>query len=298
MEEYTKPALSIEEQIERLKKRGLRIADESRASHYLSNISFYRLRAYTYPHQDNNNPDHPFTKEISFEEIIDLYVFDRKLRLLLLDSLEKIEISFRTQLIYKFSLNHDSSWYCNRDLFKSADKFIEHESTINKELDRSTEDFIKHYNTKYDRSQFPPSWMTLEILSLGTLSKMYSNISSSCGTKKSIARYYGLKSESILENWIHCFSQLRNTCAHHSRVFNRRFQIITIPDRPIYKFPNGIDKPYKVYAYISCIAYILKIINPNNTFKGKLKNLLTDYPVCTLKEMGFPMDWENDLFWQ
>ena len=105
---YSKPAITIQDQIAKLKARGLRFDDEALAESYLSNISYYRLRAYTYPFQDNNDPDHPFKVDISFEDIIKLYVFDRKLRNLLFDALEKIEISFRTQIIYNLSLIHIS----------------------------------------------------------------------------------------------------------------------------------------------------------------------------------------------
>jgi abortive infection bacteriophage resistance protein len=84
--DYNKPAIDITTQIIKLKSRGLTFNDESRAVHYLSNISYYRLRACTYPFQDNTNPAHPFIKAVNFEQIIELYVFDRRLRLLLFDA--------------------------------------------------------------------------------------------------------------------------------------------------------------------------------------------------------------------
>ena len=101
---YTKPPLSITDQIAKLKKRGLNFNDERKAAHYLSNISYYRLRAYTYPFQDNSDPNHQFIKEICFEEIIELYVFDRRLRLLVFNAIEKIEIALRTKIVYEFSM--------------------------------------------------------------------------------------------------------------------------------------------------------------------------------------------------
>ena len=86
---YTKLPITITEQIEKLKQRGLNFGDEAKAAHYLSNISYYRLRAYTYPFQDNDKKGQPFNRNISFEEILKLYVFDRKLRLLLYNAIEK-----------------------------------------------------------------------------------------------------------------------------------------------------------------------------------------------------------------
>jgi len=76
--EYTKTSISIDEQIKKLKDRGLFFSDEKKAANYLSNISYYRLRAYTFPFQDNDNVNHPFIRKVSFEDIINLYVFDRR----------------------------------------------------------------------------------------------------------------------------------------------------------------------------------------------------------------------------
>ena len=108
---YEKKPISIIEQVKKLKSRGLLITDESKAAAYLSNISYYRLRAYTYPFQDNTHEDQPFEKDISFDEIINLYIFDRQFRLLVLDAIEKIEISMRTQIIYQWAMNHGSHWH-------------------------------------------------------------------------------------------------------------------------------------------------------------------------------------------
>lgn len=122
--QYNKPAIDIPTQILYLKQRGLTFTDEVKAAHYLSNISFYRLRAYTYPFQDNNNPQHSFIQKISFEQVIDLYVFDRRLRLLIFDGLEKIEIALRTKIIYHFALNYGSHWHENAALYRDTPRFI------------------------------------------------------------------------------------------------------------------------------------------------------------------------------
>jgi abortive infection bacteriophage resistance protein len=96
---FTKQPLTFEQQFESLKNRGLSFGNQEKASHYLSNISYYRLRAYTYPFQDNKDSNHPFIRPVSFEEIIELYVFDRRLRILLFNAIEKIEIALRTKII-------------------------------------------------------------------------------------------------------------------------------------------------------------------------------------------------------
>ena len=121
--EYNKPPVSISDQISKLKRRGLHIADEALAKRYLSNISYYRLRAYTYPYQDNTSANHPFIEKVSFEDILDLYTFDRKLRLLVFDAVEKIEIALRTQIIYQWSMKYGSHWHLDQNLYKDRMKF-------------------------------------------------------------------------------------------------------------------------------------------------------------------------------
>lgn len=128
--------------------------------------------------------DHQFIREdITFQDIIDLYVFDRRLRSLVFNELEKVEVAVRTKLsqIYSES-SKDSHWYENADLFDAAvfkkdrgEKTIFEgiEDDIRTDVKRSNEDFIKHYYQKYDEPDIAPSWMSMEVISFGTLSKLY-----------------------------------------------------------------------------------------------------------------------------
>lgn len=181
---YTKSPLSISDQIERLKQRGLRFENEARAAHYLSNISYYRLRAYTYPFQDNNNVKHPFIKDVSFEDILALYVFDRRLRLLVFNGIEKIEIAFRTKIIHEFSLSHGSHWHEDSNMYRNIYFFNTNINSLYAEIDRSNEIFIEHYKKTYSQPAYPPAWMSLEVISIGLLSKLYSNIKKGPERKK------------------------------------------------------------------------------------------------------------------
>ena len=297
--EYNKPALDIATQISYLKQRGLVFGDETKAAHYLGNISFYRLRAYTYPFQDNTNPQHPFIQEVSFEQIIELYVFDRRLRLLIFDALEKIEIALRTKIIYHFALNYGSHWHENPVLYRDTPRFINDISMLYKEVDRSTETFIKHYKSKYDTPENPPAWMSLEVATLGLLSKLFSNLKK--GTeKKKITTEFALFKPEILESWMHTFAHLRNICAHHGRIWNRR--LTTMPQLPSNTtnpfLKNTIVYPNKLYATLCCMNYILQIISPGNEFTNRLKLLLGTCNLIDLKEMGFPKEWEAEPIWE
>lgn len=295
---YTKIPITISDQVQKLKDRGLRFDNELRAQHYLSNISYYRLRAYTYPFQDNVAENHPFKVDVSFEQIIDLYVFDRKLRLLIFDGIEKIEIALRTQVIYHFALTHGSHWQLKPELYRNAMRFANHLDSLQKEIDRSNEAFIEHYKAKYTNPTEPPSWMSLEVSSIGLLSKIFENLKKG-QEKNAVTSYFGLKDVSIIENWIFCFSSLRNICAHHGRVWNRRLVKIKLPTNPTNTFLK--DKSIytnKLYATLSCIEYVLKIISPENTFNNRLKELMKICPLAQSKEMGFPENWLNEDLWK
>ena len=296
---YNKPPLTRKEQVQKLKNRGLRVEDEAKAEGYLKNISFYRLRAYTYPFQDNKNPEHPFIKEVSFEQIIQLYIFDRRLRLLVLNALEKIEVALRTHIIYNYSQEHGGHWFMENSLFFKDRHFQNNMEKIEEELYRSNETFIKHYFAKYSHPKLPPAWMTLEAISMGTLGKLFSNLKRD-KLKKKTARDFGLKETQHLENWMHVFGNLRNVCAHHGRLWNRRFPtLVFLPHDTLHPFLDNvrIDKN-KLYPQLCAINCIIRQIAPKSSFVMDLKLLISDCPMANCHEMGFPENWEEEPLWK
>ena len=174
---------------------------------------------------------------------------------------------------------------------------------INADVKRSNEDFIKHYNSKYDNPLMPPSWMALEVVSFATLSRLFQALKLD-NHKEYITEQFGLKKVAILENWLHAISNLRNCCAHHSRVWNRRFMVsVTLPYNTLYPFMDrttiGQIRTNKLFAILSCIAYILDIISPGSDFKKNIKKLLkSDCRLLELKDMGFPQYWQSIPIWR
>ena len=305
---YRKQPLKINSQIEKLENRGLIIENEKYAENYLSNISYYRLRAYTFPFQDNKSEanDHCFIRKgIRFEDIIDLYCFDRRLRGLIFNALEKIEIAIRTKFIYEYSIETaNSHWFIDENLFYKTDKFDYIQEKITEDVKRSDEDFIKHYYSKYNSPELPPAWMTLETLSFGNLSKLIANLDCKSTPYKNISNAFGLPNSFILENWIYAFSVIRNFCAHHSRIWNRRFHVeIKLPYNTTFPFierenQNTIYKN-KIFPVLCCIWYILKIISPKSDFKNNLLKIISDGgKLLNVKDMGFPKNWQDFGVWK
>lgn len=314
--DYTKQPLTIQEQIEKLRNRGLNFSDEQLAKEYLANISYYRLRAYTYPFQNNRTleADHRFlSNDYNFSDFIDLYCFDRRLRSVVFNAIEKIEVAVRTRIVQTYSEVYGSHWFAQRDLYKdiptidrqgnSTTAFDLLMDDVQHEIHRSNEDFIKHYHSKYDNPKLPPAWMTLEVLSLSTLSKMYALLQKS-PEKMKIANDFGLFDERILGNWLHAISVWRNCCAHHSRVWNRRCIInVMVPKKTHYPFMTKKEKSLlrvnKIFTVLCCIKYISNIISPDSSLKKNILSIIgCGGNLLSLKDMGFPRDWKHIDVWK
>jgi abortive infection bacteriophage resistance protein len=215
------------------------------------------------------------------------------------DAIERIEIALRTQVIYQYSLAYDAWWFENPSLYTNNYNYSKDLAKLDKELDRSSEVFINHYKTKYSNPQRPPAWISLEVTSIGLLSKIYRDLKMD-DTKKRIAKYFGVGHPKILESWMQSISYVRNVCAHHSRLFNRVLTLKpTYPTNTAYQWLN--DKNFhhaKVYGFLSCVIYILKIIQNETHFVEKFKSLLTQHPKVKPYQMGMSANWINEPLWQ
>ena len=297
---YAKPPLSIADQIQKWENRGLIITDKEYVARHLSNISFYRFRAYTYPFQNNHLLDQPFRPNITFEQILRYYGFDRELRLIVLDAIERIEVALRTQIIYQYAISEGSHWPGNATLYTNHGRFVHDWNTMQIEIRRSTEEFIKHYKRTYTSPVDPPSWMSLEVSSLGLLSKLFENLKT-CPEKRAIARHFGLGSPDILASWMHTYSNIRNICAHHGRLWNR---ILTkspvLPKRPLatpWLTQVGVPSN-KLYINLCMMLYVLQQISPGHSIKDELRSLLSAYPEIQTAQMGFSSTWQEEALWK
>ncbi len=296
--QFNKPAKSIQEQIELLKSRGLSIPDESKACHYLANISYYRLSAYMLPFQRYNDPAHTFMPGVTFDSILNLYVFDRQLRLLIFDEIERIEVAFRCQVIYNYCMSKGPNWYEDAAQFYKPHLFAKFLTQFDEEFRQSKEVFIQHYREKYTNPSHPPAWMGLEILSFGQSSKLFKNLVTS-EEKKAVGKHFKIH-HMVLSSWMESLSYMRNICAHHSRLWNRTITVKpTIPNNTGQTWiGKGFEyNPEKIGIVLASINYLIKSINPGSSFKTKLKDLMAGYKEINLKSMGLPENWDKDKFW-
>lgn len=296
--EYSKPALTLADIIERLKSNGLDIHDESEALRKLGVVSYFRIAAYLRPMEDDKETHH-FKLGSTLENAFALYEFDTKLRQLIFAAIQEIEIALRAKVIQHFSLAYGPFWFTDVNLSANERLFAQNLSAIDRELERSREDFIKAHFKKYIKPAFPPAWKTLELASLGTLSKLYYNFSDK-KVKKAIAREFNLPNHEILESWMRSIASLRNCCAHHARIWNRSLSAtpqMTGKIRGNWINHTDIDSN-RLYAVLCCTAYWMESINGKSHFVSGLKNLIAKYPMVDVAAMGFPVGWENEPLWK
>jgi abortive infection bacteriophage resistance protein len=299
---FNKQAITIAQQIEQLKTRGLSIPNEALATAYLSNISYYRLGEYWYVMQSDKE-NHVFKPNSNFTDVVALYNFDAKLRILLFEVIEKIEISLRTKLIYHLSHEIDPWWFQNFTLFKDSLSLVKTLGNLEEELSRSKDVTIKNHKQKHkDDLRFPPAWKSLEHTSFGALSKLYGNLKPTLKSKDTIAKELGAINHTYLPSWLQSIAQIRNFCAHHSRLWNRN-----LPGAPklLSKPPNAwvsdVPKQHefqKLYIHMCLMKYLLNTIQPNNDFTQQLDNLFSTYTNIDSDALGMKSNWQQEPLWQ
>lgn len=295
--EYSKLPIDHVQQIELLKKRGLLIQNEGKALRQLQIISYFRLANYWHPLEQDKRI-HLFKPNSYFENALNLYYFDKKLRALVFTAIQSIEIALRTQMIHHISMKYGAFWFMDSTICANERMFQDNLIRICQEVNRSKEDFIQEHFAKYKTPSLPPVWKTLEVVSFGTLSKLYCNLADNT-VKKQIAHEFKLPQHLYLESWIKCAAVLRNCVAHHARIWNRRFPLK--PQLPHKLSGSWIDasqtEQVKFYAQLCYLAYMQDCIHPENTFKQELFKLLETYPNVDTGAMGFPENWRKEPLW-
>ena len=295
---YTKQAMPLERQMDTLKQRGLIIDDEAAAQQALDTISYFRLADYWF-HLEADHRTHAFLPDSHFDEVLSCYRFDKDLKALLFKAIQTIEVAVRSKVIKHIAPSCGPFWFMDAEKAVNQHRFEQNLETIRKEVHRSRERYIREHFRKYTEPDLPPVWKTLEVVSLGILSKLFNNFSES-ELKHKVARDFRLNHHRFLASWLESLTALRNHCAHHARVWNRAYPVkpatpAVMPGKWIadFTFPDE-----SLYAHLCCIAYWLNSIDADNTFVGDLKLLLLRYPNIDTTAMGFPANWRQEPLWQ
>jgi abortive infection bacteriophage resistance protein len=299
---FEKKAISIKEQIIKLQQRGLLITENDNAAHYLSHISYYRLGEYWHAMQCDKK-EHLFKENSKFKDVISLYNFDAELRILLFGVIEKIEISLRTKLIYHLSQEYNPWWFQDFDLFTDSKELVKTLASLEGELARTKEMTIKnHFKDHKDDLRFPPSWKSLEQTSFGSLSKLYGNLKNTIKSKDVIAAEFGAVNHTYLPSWLQSIAQIRNYCAHHSRLWNKNLPgSPKLLSNPPFLWVADVPQQHefqKLYVHFCIMKYLLNIIQPENNFTEKLNGLFIKYYNVDSNALGMKVNWQNEPLWK
>ncbi|MCF8258031.1 MAG: Abi family protein [Flavobacteriales bacterium] len=291
---------TIQQQIALLKGRNMAFRDEASAPHFLANISYYRLKGYWWEMQDDK-VNHHFKDGSFFEDVVDLYNFDRHFRLIVFNAIERIEIALRTKMIYHLSLTYGAEWYLDSSLFPNKRYFSDFQSKIHRELTDSSEEFIvKHYQNH--PTENPESWKALEVLTLGALSKLFKNLEHQLPEKNAIAAAFGLYNQKYLGSWLIAITLIRNIIAHHGRLWNRviinKYDWPATTPRPLLGHVPDNYQRRKIFPILSAIMYLTDSISPGHHLRSELLELFKQFPKVELYRMGFPKGWENEPTWK
>ena len=294
---YQKPALTFGDQADLLLARGLQGATTLQIEEKLRAVSYYRLSAYW---MQFRLPDDSFRPGTTLEMVWRRYTFDRQIRLLLLDAIERAEVAIRTRIVNQHTLVYGPFGYLDRVNLPGL-QVHEHRDLlerIREEARRSRETFVTHFFNKYTSETDLPLWMACELLTFGGMFTLYRGLATP--QQQALAAQFGI-ADTVFESWLRALNQARNLCAHHARVWNRVFGLrpqIPRPNKhPQWHQPVAI-RDDRIFGLLSVLSYLMRQTAPASSWQQRLTGVLAAYPEIPIADMGFPVGWEQSPIWQ
>ena len=280
-------------QLDSLEELGLLIDDRAKALEIIQHLNIYRLKPYWTPLiVDQASPKVRIGTK--FSSVVSLYEFDRLLRIMVLECIERVEVSIRSTFIDAISTTFGSHGHYDLAHARNAEVFADIIGRHDRELQRSRNGLLQ-IPIRNNLHIAPPVWESCEMMSFGTLTKWIK-----CVLKWSlvndIASIYDLQG-SVLVSWLHHLNVTRNVAAHHGRLWNRSMTIL-----PKMRVHNAIRYSFetstrKIYNTLVILQYLRNIIEPDHRWKTDLVNLIDRYDIDTAL-MGFPKDWQDREVWR
>ena len=309
---FSKPFTNYEAQADKLISRGL-LGDKAIIIGHLQSVSYYRLSGYWYPFRKTDPVSgerlDTLDSDATIEKVWDRYIFDRRLRLLVMDALERIEVDARTRLAYLHAEKHGPFGYAEDPKtlpglnFNDRTRFLEY---FREQLSVSSEEFVKHYRTKYgsDHNDLPV-WVACELMTFGNLFTFFRGCKPDI--QKEVARRYGV-SDVVCESWLRSLNTIRNICAHHARLWNRELGIQPmIPNKDLkwrYDAATALGVQslpipnHRVFAILTICRTCLEVIAPGNSWTERFHQLLAEHPSIPQRGMGLIDDWQKHPLWK
>ncbi|MCF6221736.1 MAG: Abi family protein [Robiginitomaculum sp.] len=309
MHESAKKWKSIDEQVAILRGRGMIIDDEAQAAHFLGRVGYYRLSGYWYPFRafnDDKTRSDKFLKGSRFADVIALYLFDRKLRLLALDAIERIELAIQVEIAHllgqRDTFAHENPDELHGEFAKKPRRgghtnhyyWLEGYHALVKRSRRKP--FVAHNLDTYGRL---PIWVAIEVFDFGTLSKLYAGMK--INDKITIERQFGLNEGKHLQTWLRGLNFIRNTAAHQSRLWNcNMLERAHIPGNKLQLNQLVNSRPF---LYFCIMQTIMQVVCPDSNWGKRFTDLMGNFPnvdngAVKLSDMGVIDGWEKWAMWR
>lgn len=296
---YPKQPLTFAQQAQQLIDRGMIVEDRALLEQTLSQINYYRMSAYWYSFRQRdaqNKVIDLFKTGASFKDVITLYEFDRNLRLQVIDAIERIEITLRTRTAYVVSHKYGAFGHTDANNFHPRFKHGGWLEVLEEESTRSKEAFVLHYQQNYTGFPILPIWMATEVMSLGSLSRLYQGLNPD--DKRAVAAPFNIHHKR-LEDWLHILTYVRNVCAHHSRLWNRELAIRPDATRDKLWQPPVTPRTDRIFYILLVMRQLLKVAGNGCDWQQNCTKLIT--PIATKVEwqiaMGLPNNWQKHPLW-
>ena len=285
----------------------MKFHDEQLARAYLTRVSYFRLKYFWIDLIDEDSDD--FKDNVYFEDVIERYEFDKSLRQILFNAIETLEVGLRARIISTLSLATGTGlWYLDDSLFENKDYHEDFVLDLKYEFGRSTDPFARNFisdNAHWEENSLagdnPDAWMIIETATFGTLSKMYKNLKAQSPMQSAIANEFGIYSSKELSSWLEAISVLRNTIAHHSRLWYKIFTKKPINiKRHRYKWLNQDmteNQRKRAFGIISCLLYLVNTLDSQNKMKESILQLFSYHPKIPIHMLGFTGDWKKNPIW-
>lgn len=322
-----KPFKTFTEQAELLLNRGL-IADKNDLIRKLESVNYYRLSGYSFPFRKTPLKNEEYRQGTSLKIVWEYYLLDRRLRLLIIDAIERIEIALRTRIAYYWAqFSGISNPQSNGVMYNATAKKERLIENVQASYDRSEEDFVAHHRAigVTDVEQLPV-WVFIELSTFGDVVSLFNGMPRQ--VQEDIIQSFGLEKK---ENEIKYFKSLlslirvaRNCCAHHARIWNKRWvhTDATGKKRPIVKDSSAAEWKYSLdrinqWAHnpsnnrfsfdksqtgflLTVCRKFLKHISDTSKWRDRVFELMdrSETPRNACREMGLCENWRDHPIWQ
>ena len=243
------------------------VVDSAQAEQWLNNVGYYRLSAYWYPaRQVDPSPTgrrlDQFVPGTDFANVAELYEADRKLRTLVHDGMERIEVAVRTQVVEILCAQHPSNPVAEVLDFRDVSVLYSGLKSRDQRAVAENLDIFIDFNVLSDNQK-------------SQVQKSHPSAS-----------------------WLEQLVLIRNVCAHHSRLWNRTFNPASTSfirtNGNLSLLPPGQNE--RLFGALQLMSHILRKVASGTTWPLKILDLVNNAflpnPLVGPPSLGIPASWD------